>query len=48
LGLVFFGDFPDATTWLGVAVIIASGLFVFFRERQLATMQDALAARQAP
>jgi S-adenosylmethionine uptake transporter len=48
LGLVFFGDFPDTTTWLGVGVIIASGLFVFFRERQLATAQDALAARQAP
>ena len=36
LGLLFFGDFPDATTWLGVTVIIGSGLFVFYRERKLA------------
>lgn len=40
LGLVFFGDFPDATTWLGVAIIIGSGLFVFFRERHLAIQED--------
>ncbi len=36
LGLLIFGDFPDATTWLGVAVIVASGLYVFHRERQAA------------
>jgi S-adenosylmethionine uptake transporter len=45
LGLTFFGDFPDATTWLGVAVIIGSGLFVFFRERRLAAEQDSLATQ---
>ena len=44
LGLVFFGDFPDATTWLGVAVIVASGLYVFLRERRLAIARDTLAA----
>ena len=32
LGLVFFGDFPDATTWIGVAIIVGSGLYVFHRE----------------
>jgi len=32
LGLVFFGDFPDATTWLGVVIIVASGMYVFHRE----------------
>lgn len=36
LGLVIFGDFPDATRWFGVLVIIASGLYVFHRERRLA------------
>lgn len=45
LGLVFFGDFPDATTWLGVAIIIGSGLYVFFRERRVATLEDVLAAQ---
>lgn len=36
LGLLVFGDFPDGGVWLGVALIIGSGLFVFWRERQLA------------
>ncbi|MEM7209258.1 MAG: DMT family transporter [Pseudomonadota bacterium] len=35
LGLVFFGDFPDSLTWLGVAIIVSSGMFVFYRERKL-------------
>lgn len=36
LGLIFFGDFPDALTWAGTALIIGSGLYVFLRERRLA------------
>ncbi len=40
LGLLLFGDFPDATTWLGVAIIIGSGLFVFSRERNIAGHED--------
>ena len=33
LGLVFFGDFPDAWTWAGIAVLIGSGLYISLRER---------------
>jgi drug/metabolite transporter (DMT)-like permease len=36
LGLLVFGDFPDALTWLGTALIIGAGLYVFLRERTLA------------
>jgi S-adenosylmethionine uptake transporter len=36
LGLVFFGDFPDAMTWVGVAIIVGSGMYVFRREATLA------------
>lgn len=36
LGLVIFGDFPDPVTWIGVAIIVGSGLYVFHRERRLA------------
>lgn len=36
LGYVFFGDFPDFWTWVGTAVILASGLYVFQRERKQA------------
>jgi drug/metabolite transporter (DMT)-like permease len=34
LGYLIFGNFPDAWTWLGAAVIIASGVYVAFRERR--------------
>jgi S-adenosylmethionine uptake transporter len=32
-GLVAFGDLPTWEVWTGIALILASGLFVFFRER---------------
>lgn len=35
LGWWVFGDFPDALTWTGAAIIIGSGIYVFHRERQL-------------
>ena len=35
-GLLIFGDFPVWEVWLGMAMIIGSGVFVFFRERRLA------------
>ena len=37
LGLVIFNDFPDAITWLGIAIIVGSGMYVFHRESKLAT-----------
>lgn len=36
LGAVVFGEFPGPVTWLGIAIIVASGLYVFHRERRLA------------
>ncbi len=30
-----FGDFPDMLTWAGTAIIIASGVYVFYRERKV-------------
>lgn len=35
IGLVVFGEWPDALTFVGAAVIIAAGLFTFYRERRL-------------
>lgn len=35
LGFYIFGDLPDGTAFVGIALIIASGLFIFLRERQL-------------
>ncbi len=34
VGYWFFGDFPDPATWLGMAVIVASGLYISLRERR--------------
>ncbi len=36
LGYWIFDDFPDAMKWLGICIIVSSGLFIFWRERQLA------------
>ncbi len=36
LGLVIFGDFPDAITWFGVSIIVGSGIYIFHRESRLA------------
>jgi drug/metabolite transporter (DMT)-like permease len=33
LGYALFGDFPTASKWLGIAVIVASGLFIIWQER---------------
>jgi drug/metabolite transporter (DMT)-like permease len=35
VGFFAFGDFPDPLTWVGVAIIVASGLYISFRERKL-------------
>jgi drug/metabolite transporter (DMT)-like permease len=34
-GLVLFGDFPDAATWTGAAVVIAAGILMVYRDRQI-------------
>ncbi|MEO1459946.1 MAG: DMT family transporter, partial [Pseudomonadota bacterium] len=36
LGWLVFGDFPDALTWTGTAIIVTAGIYVFHRERRLA------------
>lgn len=34
LGWAAFGDFPDAWTWVGIVIIVASGLFISLLERR--------------
>ena len=36
LGFVFFGEWPDSLALLGGLVIVATGIYSFYRERQLA------------
>lgn len=33
LGYALFGDFPTASKWVGIIIIVASGLFIIWRER---------------
>ncbi len=33
LGYVIFNDFPNALTWVGIGIIVASGLYIVHRER---------------
>lgn len=44
VGLVVFGDFPDGWTWVGVAVIVASGVFISVREQRAARRRIELPA----
>ena len=37
-GYLVFGDFPAPLTWLGIGVIVTSGLYVFHRERRRALL----------
>jgi drug/metabolite transporter (DMT)-like permease len=45
-----FGDFPDAIKWLGILIIIASGLYIIWRERRFASkpISDTSEATRAP
>jgi drug/metabolite transporter (DMT)-like permease len=40
-GYWVFGDVPDAAMLAGAAIIIAAGLFILLRERQLARREPA-------
>jgi drug/metabolite transporter (DMT)-like permease len=44
LGWLIFHQFPDRVAWIGIAIIVASGLFVFWRESRLARAGEATAA----
>ena len=41
VGFFAFGDFPDGWTWVGIAIIAASGLYISRRERRLKQLRRA-------
>lgn len=45
LGMVMFGNIPDAMTLLGSAIVVGMGIYTFFRERVLARRAILLTAR---
>lgn len=44
LGLLFWGELPDALTFVGIAILISAGLYTFYRERKLARLAARAAA----
>ncbi|MBV7409354.1 DMT family transporter [Maritimibacter sp. DP1N21-5] len=49
IGVVFFGEVPTAHTIVGAAIVIAAGILIIWRERQLGKDRDAAKqARQPP
>jgi drug/metabolite transporter (DMT)-like permease len=38
LSYLVFSDFPEPPVWLGIAIIVASGLYVAHRERRRAAL----------
>jgi drug/metabolite transporter (DMT)-like permease len=42
LGFIVFGDFPSAAKWLGVAIIVGSGLYIIWQERKRASADPVL------
>ena len=47
-GWLVFRDFPDAIKWLGIAIIIGSGLFIIWRERRFKSKPVSDSATLAP
>jgi drug/metabolite transporter (DMT)-like permease len=43
VGWVFFGDFPDMWTFVGVAVLIGSAIYISTREKQVSQTKQAIA-----
>lgn len=39
LGLVVFGEWPDTLTIIGGAIVVATGIFSFYRERKIAARE---------
>ncbi|WP_165690901.1 DMT family transporter [Consotaella salsifontis] len=36
LGLLIFGEAPNALSWLGIVIVVASGIYLFWREQKVA------------
>ena len=39
-GYLVFGDFPNTLTWVGIAIIVCSGLYIIHREHRVARLRS--------
>lgn len=44
LGMILFDQFPDALTWVGAIIVIASGVVIAWRERRLGLQKARIAS----
>ena len=42
IGLLFFGDVPTGNTMLGIGMIVVAGLYLFYREHQVAAKEAVI------
>lgn len=42
LGLVYFGEWPDGVTLIGACIVVVTGVYTFWRERQIAQNSTAM------
>lgn len=47
-GFVFLGEFPDGLTWLGIAIVISSGIYIAVREGRIKRSLHARATIERP
>ncbi|MEJ6399341.1 DMT family transporter [Yoonia sp. 208BN28-4] len=47
VGVLVFGDYPDALTLIGAGIVVAMGLFTLYREHQFRIRRAKLAATRA-
>ena len=40
IGFVLFGEFPNALKWVGIAIIVGSGIYLYFRGRAVGEASD--------
>jgi drug/metabolite transporter (DMT)-like permease len=45
VGFLWFADWPELTTWIGIALIVGSGLYSLHRERIRARERAGISAQ---
>ncbi|MEM7069048.1 MAG: DMT family transporter [Pseudomonadota bacterium] len=46
LGYFIFGEFPDAIKWVGISIIVGSGIYIFYREQK--AEKETVIATESP
>ena len=47
-GWLFWREWPDPVSWLGIAIIVGAGTYVFYREQMKSETNQARAVSASP